>query len=284
MSEVENTNIGPEGNTVNQKSATGRCLNEEELKMLEKQNDRIVSKFKQDKLEAEAKKNWDLFYKRNTTKFFRDRHWTTREFEDLADLKLSGKQLKILEVGCGVGNFMFPLLEEIFDVFFYACDFSPRAVQYVKENPVYDQSRCHAFCCDLTTDDLTATISPGSLDLVSMIFVLSAIHPDKMVTVLRNIHSVLRSGGSILFRDYGLNDHAMIRFSTGSKLMDRFYVRQDSTRAYYFSTDELARLFTEAGFVPAKNDYILRETVNRKEGLAVPRVFVQGKFVKADTL
>lgn len=48
--------------------------------------------------------------------------------------------------------------------------------------------------------------------------------------------------------------------------------------------DELARLFTEAGFVPAKNDYILRETVNRKEGLAVPRVFVQGKFVKADTL
>lgn len=47
-------------------------------------------------------------------------------------LKLSGKQLKILEVGCGVGNFMFPLLEEIFDVFFYACDFSPRAVQYVK--------------------------------------------------------------------------------------------------------------------------------------------------------
>lgn len=88
MIEVENTSIGPEGNTVDQKSATGRCLNEEELKMLEKQNDRIVSKFKQDKLEAEAKKNWDLFYKRNTTKFFRDRHWTTREFEDLADLKV----------------------------------------------------------------------------------------------------------------------------------------------------------------------------------------------------
>ena len=44
---------------------------------------RIVSEFKQSKLEAEAKKNWDLFYKRNTTKFFKDRHWTTREFHEL---------------------------------------------------------------------------------------------------------------------------------------------------------------------------------------------------------
>lgn len=43
----------------------------------------LVSDFKQNKLEMEAQKNWDLFYKRNSTKFFKDRHWTTREFEEL---------------------------------------------------------------------------------------------------------------------------------------------------------------------------------------------------------
>lgn len=43
----------------------------------------LVSDFKQMKLEKEAQKNWDLFYKRNTTNFFKDRHWTTREFEEL---------------------------------------------------------------------------------------------------------------------------------------------------------------------------------------------------------
>lgn len=43
----------------------------------------LVSEFKQLKLEREAQKNWDLFYKRNTTNFFKDRHWTTREFEEL---------------------------------------------------------------------------------------------------------------------------------------------------------------------------------------------------------
>ena len=52
---------------------------------------RIVSEFKQNKLEAEAKKNWDLFYKRNTTKFFKDRHWTTREFHELC-----GHKVKVL--------------------------------------------------------------------------------------------------------------------------------------------------------------------------------------------
>lgn len=43
----------------------------------------LVSDFKQMKLEREAQKNWDLFYKRNSTHFFKDRHWTTREFEEL---------------------------------------------------------------------------------------------------------------------------------------------------------------------------------------------------------
>ena len=40
----------------------------------------------------------------------------------------------------------------------------------------------------------------------------------------------------IFFRDYGLFDHAMLRFSPGHKLCENFYVRQDGTRAYYFST------------------------------------------------
>ena len=46
-------------------------------------NSKIVSDFKQNKLEKEAQKNWDLFYKRNSTNFFKDRHWTTAEFKEL---------------------------------------------------------------------------------------------------------------------------------------------------------------------------------------------------------
>ena len=52
---------------------------------------------------------------------------------------------------------------------------------------------------------------------------------------------VLKPGGCVLFRDYGLYDHAMLRFAKGHKLSDNFYVRQDNTRAYYFSLGKIGK-------------------------------------------
>uniref|UniRef100_UPI003AAFCEEB tRNA N(3)-methylcytidine methyltransferase METTL6 isoform X2 n=1 Tax=Centroberyx gerrardi TaxID=166262 RepID=UPI003AAFCEEB len=217
------------------KTATARVLTREELDKLT--GDRVlVSDFKQMKLEKEAQKNWDLFYKRNTTNFFKDRHWTTREFEELK-----------------------------------ACR---------EQNPLYRPERCSAFQCDLIRDDLRENVPEGSVDVVTLIFVLSAIHPDKMRLALENISRVLKPGGVVLFRDYGLFDHAMLRFKAGNKLGENFYVRQDGTRSYFFSKELLAELFEAAGLRSAANDYVLRETVNKKEGLCVPRVFLQSKFTK----
>lgn len=64
------------------KTSTARDLTPEERDRLSGER-ALVSDFKQMKLEKDAQKNWDLFYKRNTTNFFKDRHWTTREFEEL---------------------------------------------------------------------------------------------------------------------------------------------------------------------------------------------------------
>ncbi|KAK3096524.1 hypothetical protein FSP39_001001 [Pinctada imbricata] len=263
-----------------------RKLTDTEIQKLEKDKT-LLSEFKQNKLELEAQKNWDLFYKRNTTKFFKDRNWTTREFEELCSFdtvpkEKDGHMKVILEVGCGVGNFIWPLLKENPFLYFHACDFSKRAIDFVKENEHYDETRCHAFVCDITKDNLTDEVMANSVDLVTMIFVLSAIHPDKMEAALSNICKVLKPGGCLLFRDYGLYDYAMLRFAPGHKLSENFYVRQDGTRAYYFTTEKLTSLMASSGFVTAQSscDYIQRETVNKKEGLCVPRIFVQGKFTK----
>lgn len=69
-----------------------RKLTDEENEKLA--TDTVLSTFKQIKLEKEAQKNWDLFYKRNTTKFFKDRHWTRREFDDLSCNDKDGVSVK----------------------------------------------------------------------------------------------------------------------------------------------------------------------------------------------
>ncbi|XP_060036818.1 tRNA N(3)-methylcytidine methyltransferase METTL6 isoform X2 [Erinaceus europaeus] len=218
------------------KGLQARILSSEEAEKL-KRDQILVSDFKQQKLEKEAQKNWDLFYKRNSTNFFKDRHWTTREFEELRSCR--------------------------------------------EQNPLYNPERCKVFQCDLTTNDLLEHVPPESVDAVMLIFVLSAVHPDKMRLVLRNIHKVLKPGRSVLFRDYGLHDHAMLRFKAGSKLGENFYVRQDGTRSYFFTDEFLAQLFADTGYEEVVNEYVFRETVNKKEGLCVPRVFLQSKFRKS---
>ena len=54
----------------------------------------------------------------------------------------------------------------------------------------------------------------------------------------------MKPGGVLLFRDYGLYDHAMLRFGRGHKIADNFYMRQDGTRAYYFSEGAYMLTFT----------------------------------------
>ncbi|KAJ1660045.1 hypothetical protein IWQ61_000976 [Dispira simplex] len=241
-----------------------------------------VPEFWVNKYRNEAAKNWDKFYKRNTTNFFKDRHWVEREFNELQRQSEDGDVplTRVLEVGCGVGNFVFPVLEANDRLFFYACDFSPRAVEFVKAHPGYSSGRCHAFVCDLTKDPLTEEIPAGTVDLVSMIFVLSAIPPEKMAEAVRNVYRVLKPNGKVLFRDYGIYDAAQLRFKPGSKLCENFYVRQDGTMAYYFSQEYLTQIFTDAGFKSISSEYVLRKTTNVKNNLEVDRIFVQAKFIK----
>ncbi|PNI73535.1 METTL6 isoform 12, partial [Pan troglodytes] len=129
--------------SLQRKGLQARILTSEDEEKL-KRDQTLVSDFKQQKLEQEAQKNWDLFYKRNSTNFFKDRHWTTREFEELRSCR--------------------------------------------EQNPLYDTERCKVFQCDLTKDDLLDHVPPESVDVVMLIFVLSAVHPDKMHLVLQNIY------------------------------------------------------------------------------------------------
>ena len=103
-----------------------------------------------------------------------------------------------------------------------------------------------------------------------------------MQSAIQNIYQVLKPGGYVLFRDYGLYDQAQIKFCKASdkRLDENLYVRQDGTMSYFFSVEDLSSRFEGEGFKTIKNEYIYRETNNRRLELSVDRIFVQAKFQK----
>lgn len=52
-------------------------------------------------------------------------------------------------------------------------------------------------------------------------------------------------------------------------------------RSYYFSAEKVADLFVSVGFQTLNCSYVQRRTVNLKENIDVPRIFVQAKFKKS---
>jgi methyltransferase-like protein 6 len=59
-----------------------------------------------------------------------------------------------------------------------------------QSHELYSKDRCNAFVCDVVNNDLCTNVPSESVDLVTMIFMLSAIPPEKMDKVVENVKQV----------------------------------------------------------------------------------------------
>ncbi|XP_076853300.1 tRNA N(3)-cytidine methyltransferase METTL2 [Brachyhypopomus gauderio] len=289
---------------------------EEAARLKVQENSAPLPPEKQEEFDCRAHEYWNDFYCIHENRFFKDRHWLFTEFPELSPrgkvarsstegacsgdvpaqnaphLGVIGEEFpgstasyRILEVGCGVGNTVFPILKTNNDpgLFVYCCDFSSTAIDLVKSNLEYDPSRCHAFVHDLSDAAVTYPVPEQSLDVIVLIFVLSALHPDRMQSSVNSLARLLKPGGVILLRDYGRYDMAQLRFKKGRCLSENFYVRGDGTRVYFFTQEELHELFGGAGLERVQNLVDRRLQVNRGKQLTMYRVWVQCKYRKTLT-
>jgi len=251
------------------------------MKLYPTKDSKMVSAFWAEKFDKDAEKHWDVFYKNNQEKFFKDRHYLFREFPGLTPPD-GATEHRVLELGCGAGNTVYPVLESDPRILVACCDFSHRAVQLVRQHPQYDPERVNAFQCDITAKDLTDNVSQGSVDAVMLIFVLSAISPSKMPAAIRNLAVVMRRSteSRVFVRDYAAGDLAEERLESKShrKISDNFYVRGDGTRAYYFTEEVLRTLFEAEGFETVEMQVKETEVENRARKLKMDRRWIQAHF------
>lgn len=143
----------------------------------------ILAQDQIEKLEKEADINWNAFYDIHQNKFFKNRHWLFTEFPELKATHSNGDQFKIFEIGCGVGNTIFPILKYNADenLRVFGCDFSSRAVDILRTNEDFDAKRCQVFVLDATKEHWQNDVpfEENSMDIIVLIFVLSAIKPEK---------------------------------------------------------------------------------------------------------
>ncbi|CDO99971.1 unnamed protein product [Coffea canephora] len=252
---------------------------------------------------------WNKFHTRHSTgKFFKERRYLLKEFPELASCR---DYAKVLEVGCGNGSTALPILRAKENIVVYACDCSNEALDRAKENIaaanlISAEHRYHPFLCDISTSGFPEWLACsssqerfckssmvdfcevscseesscciGGVDLVTLIFTLSALPLRMMPTAIQECFSVLKPGGMLLFRDYGLYDMTMLRFDPKQRVGYREYRRSDGTRSYFFSLESTRDLFSSAGFTELELEYCCVKSTNRRNGKLMRRVWVHGKF------
>lgn len=257
------------------------------------QRENQVSDFDKQRFNSKPEKWWDKFYSNNQANFFKDRKWLVQEFPVLGEItKANHGPVTVLEVGAGAGNTAFPLLamNQNPDLKLHACDYSKKAIDVIRSQAAYNEQErkvLQADVWDAAGEELPPGLTPGSVDLILMIFIFSALSPDQWRQAVRNVYTLLKPGGEVLLRDYGRGDLAQVRFKKGRYLEENFYVRGDGTRVYFFEEQELRDIWSgkpegceHFGLEIANLATDRRMLVNRQRKLKMYRCWMQGRFKK----
>jgi methyltransferase-like protein 6 len=249
---------------------------------------------------AAQQRQWEAFYSRHSG-FFKPRNFLLGAFPLLAQAQ------HILELGCGHGSSVFPLLRSQAAPTVYASDASAAALRTLQLNPesraLQQQGRLQVFlwdavqgCAPAAAAELPAAPGEGraaaaaaaacpeplaapparlagGMAATLLFFVASTVHPRQHAELFSSSAATLAPGGLLCFRDYGLGDLAQLRAPLSSILSAELHERGDGTLSYYFSLQELRALAEAAGLQVLELSYATVLRRNRKTGAELKRVW-----------
>mmetsp|Transcript_12779 Transcript_12779/g.29894 ORF Transcript_12779/g.29894 Transcript_12779/m.29894 type:complete len:345 (-) Transcript_12779:47-1081(-) len=256
--------------------------------------------------EEEDANAWDQFYANHGNRFFKDRHYFEKafpeEFPSSPSTKSSSTPARnsddttprtLVEIGCGVGNAILPLLdvgdsEGHWDVV-HGLDISREAILILRKDPRFvsfnesGSSIRNAFghVCDISRELPPPCL--GVSNVTTLIFCLSAIDPERHEEAAKHVVDTLKPGGVLVFRDYGRYDEAQMKLGTSrsKRIKENFYRKHDGTKCYYFELEDLQRLFCDLlGMDVMELKYLRRAYDNKATTQIRRRIWVQGRFRK----
>eukprot|EP00871_Galdieria_phlegrea_P005595 jgi/Galph1/6036/GphlegSOOS_G4705.1 len=256
---------------------------------------------------SSTKEHWNHFYSTKKDGFFKNRYNLRYFFPELLppqvqdhpelwhpplnngeknteppDWKTLEGRTIILELGCGVGNSIFPLIRANPHLFIFGVDFSAQAIELLKSNPEYDSRRLYALVADVAkeSEKILQIIPSHSVDYVTLFWTLSAQPPEHMVACISLIEKLLKPAvGMVLFRDYAFGDLAQIRQHPKNCIGKNLYRRGDGTLAYYFTESYLQSLFPSNRWQVKQLETCTKEIINHKENKKMTRRWLQAKFL-----
>jgi SAM-dependent methyltransferase len=260
-------------------------------------------------------RSWHRFYGMHGGQFFHSRSYLYEAFPQLKphiteNVSSFGTAI-VLELGCGNGSNIWPLTTQFSkEVNIFASDVTPNALRAIISNPIFEKEkeRIRLFLFDISKNSLPIdppgmilTESPrseqimelnrsfqvlpneivtGQVDAILCTFVLSALHPRDHSSSFINSSSILKKNGMLFFRDYGIGDAAFLRMGPEARLQERLFKRGDGTLAYFFTKHEIQLHLENAGFHILQLDYHTVKNHNRKTGITMMRVFLNGVAIK----
>ena len=241
-----------------------------------------------------AASRWDIFYTKNGAGAYKPRHFIVQAFPVLSTCAT------VVDIGCGAGANVWPLLSKTDVRRVFATDVAPAALAALAAHPdaaeAVGSGKLTLFLWDFSTNkpplplprppvpqariDAESSWRVQSLPVIGMAeavlltFTASAMHPRDHADAFRSAAAMLAVGGRLLFRDHGARDLAQLRAVDAAILLPSLNERGDGTLAYFFTLDEVRKHLSDAGLVVEELSHACVTNNNRKTGAKMRRVFV----------